>query len=41
MNGIESVDVNELILVSNLIIPPRFKVPEFEKYDGTDVQKYI
>ena len=39
MNGIESVDVNELILVPDLIIPPRFKVVEFEKYDGAECPK--
>ena len=36
MNGIESVDANELILVPDLIILPKFKVPKFEKYDGTE-----
>ena len=39
MNDIESVDANELILVPNLIIPPRFKVVEFEKYDGAECPK--
>lgn len=39
MNGIGNVDVNELILVPDLIIPPKFKVPEFEKYDGTECPK--
>ena len=39
MNGIGIVDVNKLILVPDLIIPPRFKVPEFEKYDGTKCPK--
>ena len=39
MNGIGNVDVNELILVPNLIIPPRFKLLEFEKYDGTERPK--
>ena len=39
MNGIRNVDVNELILVSDLIIPLRFNVPEFEKYDGTKCPK--
>ena len=27
MNGLESIDANELILVSDLIIPLRFKIP--------------
>ena len=39
MNSIESVDANELILVLDLTIPPRFKVPKFEKYDGTECPK--
>ncbi|OMO52093.1 Retrotransposon gag protein [Corchorus olitorius] len=30
-----SVDVSELTLVEGLVIPPKFKVPEFEKYNGT------
>ncbi|WRX16495.1 Retrotransposon gag domain - like 10 [Theobroma cacao] len=29
------MDAVELCLVPNVIIPPKFKVPEFEKYDGT------
>ncbi|KAK8561681.1 hypothetical protein V6N12_048745 [Hibiscus sabdariffa] len=28
-------EANELSLVPDLILPPKFKVPEFEKYDGT------
>jgi len=28
-------DIAGLCLVSNLVIPPKFKVPEFEKYKGT------
>ena len=39
MNGIESVDANELILVPDLIIPPKFKVQDFDKYDGTECPK--
>ena len=39
MNGIESVDANELILVPDLIIPQKFKVPEFDKYDGIECPK--
>ena len=39
MNGIESVDANELILVLDLIIPPKFKLTKFEKYDGTECPK--
>ncbi|OMO77290.1 Retrotransposon gag protein [Corchorus olitorius] len=30
-----SVDVFELTLVEGLVVPPKFKVPEFEKYDAT------
>ncbi|KAK8609167.1 hypothetical protein V6N13_025474 [Hibiscus sabdariffa] len=29
------IEVRELSLVSGLEIPPKFKVPEFEKFDGT------
>ncbi|KAK9029881.1 hypothetical protein V6N11_031323 [Hibiscus sabdariffa] len=29
------IDARELSLVSNLVIPPKFKTPEFEKFDGT------
>ena len=39
MNDIESVDANELILVLDLITPPRFKILKFEKYDGTECPK--
>ncbi|KAK8651960.1 hypothetical protein V6N13_141533 [Hibiscus sabdariffa] len=28
-------EANELSLVPDLVLPPKFKVPEFEKYDGT------
>ena len=35
MNDLGSVDPRELCLVPNLIIPPKFKLPKFEKYDGT------
>ena len=34
-NNLESVDLRELCLVFDLIIPPKFKMPTFEKYDGT------
>ena len=30
-----ALDAQSLSLVSNLIIPPKFKVPEFEKFNGT------
>ena len=35
VNGLGSVDPRELCLVPDLVIPPKFKMPKFEKYDGT------
>ena len=35
VNDLGSVDPRELSLVPNLVIPPKFKMPKFEKYDGT------
>ena len=35
VNNLESVDPKELCLVLDLVIPPEFKMPKFEKYDGT------
>ena len=35
VNDFESVDPRELCLVPDLVIPPKFKLPKFEKYDGT------
>ena len=29
------VDVNRMSLVPDLVLPPKFKMPEFEKYNGT------
>ncbi|KAA3458110.1 hypothetical protein EPI10_012757 [Gossypium australe] len=29
------IDVKELSLVLNLVLPPKFKTPDFEKYNGT------
>ena len=29
------VDVSKMSLVPNLVLPPKFKVPIFDKYDGT------
>ena len=34
MNDLRSVDPKELSLVLDLVIPCKFKVPTFEKYDG-------
>ena len=35
VNDLGSVDPRELSLVSDVVIPPKFKMPKFEKYDGT------
>ena len=35
VNDLGSVDLRELCLVPNLVMPPKFKMPKFEKYDGT------
>ena len=29
------VNVNRMSLVPNLVLPPKFKIPKFEKYNGT------
>ncbi|KAA3479168.1 intersectin-1-like [Gossypium australe] len=29
------IDAKELSLVPNLVLPPKFKIPEFENYNGT------
>ena len=34
-DDLESVDPRELCLVPDVVIPPKFKMPKFEKYDGT------
>ena len=31
----DMVDANRMSLVPDLVLPPKFKVPDFEKYDGT------
>ena len=31
----EALDPRELSLIPNVVIPPKFKMPKFEKYDGT------
>ena len=33
-DDLESVDPIELSLVSDVVIPPKFKMPKFKKYDG-------
>ena len=35
VNDLGSVDPRELCLVLDLVIPPNFKMPKFEQYDGT------
>ena len=39
VNDLRSVDPRELCLVPDLVIPPSFKMPKFEKYDGTKCSK--
>ena len=34
-----ALGAKELSLVPDLILPPKFKVPDFEKYDGTRCPK--
>ena len=35
VNNLGSVDPRKLCLVPDLVIPPKFKMPKFERYDGT------
>ena len=35
MNDLRSVDPRDLCLVLDLVMPPKFKTPTFEKYDET------
>ena len=35
MDDLKSVDPKELCLLPDLVIPTKFKMPTFEKYDGT------
>ena len=35
LDNLRSVDPRELNLVPDLVIPPKFKMPKFKKYDGT------
>ena len=35
VDDLRSVDPRELSLVSDMVIPPKFKISAFEKYDGT------
>ena len=34
-NALKDLNSNDLNLVFDLVIPPHFKMPRFEKYDGT------
>ena len=38
-NAFEGMNLDELILVLDLIIPPKFKMPLFEKYEGITCPK--
>ena len=38
-NVLKGLNHNDLNLVSNLVIPPHFKMPRFEKFDGTSCPK--
>ena len=35
VDDLRSMDLKELSLVLDVVIPPKFKMPKFEKYDGT------
>ena len=35
VDGLESVNPKELSLVPDVVIPPKFQMSKFEKYDGT------
>ena len=39
VNDLGSVDPKELCLVPDLVMPLEFKMPKFEKYDGTKCPK--
>ena len=39
VDDLESVDPNELSLVPDVVIPPKFKMSKFEKYDRTKCPK--
>ena len=41
VNDLESVDPRELCLVPDLVMPPKFKLPKFEKYDRTDRKSVV
>ena len=35
LDDLGSIDPREISLVPDVVIPPKFKMPKFEKYDGT------
>ena len=35
VNNLGSVDLRKLCLIPDLVIPPKFKMSKFEKYNGT------
>ena len=35
VDNLKSVDPRELSLIPDLVILPKFKMPKFERYDGT------
>ena len=39
VDDLRSVDPRELCSVPDVVIPPKFKMPKFEKYDGTKCPK--
>ena len=39
IDDFRSLDLKELTLVPDLIIPPKFKVLDFKKYDGIECPK--
>ena len=39
VNDLGSVDPRKLCLVLNLVMPPEFRMPKFEKYNGTNCPK--
>ena len=38
-NTLKGLNPNDLNLIFDLVIPPHFKMPSFEKYDGTSCPK--
>ena len=41
VDNLESVDPSELSLVLDVVISPKFKMPKFEKYNGTKALRTI